>query len=225
MEIVFLIRNQGVGIFPPKSKNLFYLSLALIWCLNIQDGTIPVVGDRWPSNSAGRENNNNKKYKEISRFGLFFRSNISETVKDIRVPFPLWPRSRVTLPNGANVVSVIFIVSEIYCRQYQEFRMLTYLTEQVGIFARTVVQANNKNKEISRSGLCVSFRISPKRVRDVWVPYPFMASARVGLPNGTNVVSEVVIVSEIWSRQHHEFRMLTGTSVVNPIPVWTSSDG
>ena len=47
--------------------------------------------------------------------------------------------------NGANVVSVVLIVSEMYCRQYQEFRMLTYSTEQVGIFARTGVRANNNN--------------------------------------------------------------------------------
>ena len=49
------------------------------------------------------------------------------------------------LPNGANDVSVVLIVSEIYCRQYQEFRMLTYSTERVGIFTRTVVRVNNKN--------------------------------------------------------------------------------
>ena len=41
--------NQRVGIFPPKSKILFVLSLALIWCRNFQDRTIPVGGDTWPS--------------------------------------------------------------------------------------------------------------------------------------------------------------------------------
>ena len=67
-EIVSLIGNQRVGIFPPKSKILFYLSLALIWCQNFQDGTIPVGGDTWPSCSAERKNNNNNnnnKNKEI----------------------------------------------------------------------------------------------------------------------------------------------------------------
>ena len=37
------------GIFPPKSKILFVLSLALIWCRNFQDRTIPVGGDTWTS--------------------------------------------------------------------------------------------------------------------------------------------------------------------------------
>ena len=41
--------NQRVGIFPPKSKILFVLSLALIWCRNFQDRTIPVGGDTWTS--------------------------------------------------------------------------------------------------------------------------------------------------------------------------------
>ena len=40
--------NQRVGIFPPKSKILFVLSLALIWCRNFQDRTIPLGGDTWP---------------------------------------------------------------------------------------------------------------------------------------------------------------------------------
>ena len=91
-------------------------------------------------------NNNNNKNKEISRSGLFFRSNITKTVRDIRLPFSLWPRSRVTLPKGANDFSVVLIVSEIYCRQYQEFRMLTYSTERVRIVARTVFRANNNNE-------------------------------------------------------------------------------
>ena len=48
-ELVSLIGNQRVGIFPPKSEILFVLSLALIWCRNFQDRTIPVGGDTWPS--------------------------------------------------------------------------------------------------------------------------------------------------------------------------------
>ena len=62
----------------------------------------------------GKKNKNKKnKNKETSRSGLFFRSNISETVGDIRVLFSLWPRAIVALPNGANDVSVVHIVSEI----------------------------------------------------------------------------------------------------------------
>ena len=47
-ELISLIGNQRVGIFPPKSEIVFVLSLALIWCRNFQDRTIPVGGDTWP---------------------------------------------------------------------------------------------------------------------------------------------------------------------------------
>ena len=73
-ELVSLIGNQWVGFFPPKSKILFVLSLALKWCRNFQDGTIPVGGDTWTSCSAERrynkKNNKNNKNKETSRSGL-----------------------------------------------------------------------------------------------------------------------------------------------------------
>ena len=46
--------NQRVGIFPPKSKILFVLSLALIWCRNIQYRTFLVGGDTWTSCLAER---------------------------------------------------------------------------------------------------------------------------------------------------------------------------
>ena len=86
-ELVSLIGNQRVGIFPPKSKILFYLSLALIWCRNFQDRIIPVRGDTWPSCSAERNNNNNNKNKnknenkEISRSGLVFPVEYLRNVK------------------------------------------------------------------------------------------------------------------------------------------------
>jgi len=47
-ELISLIGNQRVGIFTPKSEIVFVLSLALIWCRNFQDRTIPVGGDTWP---------------------------------------------------------------------------------------------------------------------------------------------------------------------------------
>ena len=47
-ELISLIGNQRVGIFPPKSEILFVLSLALIWYRNFQDRTIPLGGDTWP---------------------------------------------------------------------------------------------------------------------------------------------------------------------------------
>ena len=59
-EIVFLMGNRRVEISPPKSIILFYLSLALIWCQNFQDWTIPGGGDTWPSCTSERRNNKNK---------------------------------------------------------------------------------------------------------------------------------------------------------------------
>ena len=82
-EFVPLMGNQRVGIFPPKSKILFVLSLASIWCRNFQDRTIPVGGDTWLSCSAERNNNKNNKniknmnysvpsYIDIQRHPLIF---------------------------------------------------------------------------------------------------------------------------------------------------------
>ena len=50
-EMFSFIGNQRVGIFSPKSKILFYL--ALIWCQNFLDWTIPVGGDTWTSLKKG----------------------------------------------------------------------------------------------------------------------------------------------------------------------------
>ena len=114
-ELVPLMGNQRVGIFPPKSKILFVLSLALIWCRNFQDRTIPVGGDTWTSfwRKERRRRRRRKRIKKHRVQGSCFRSNISETIRDIRVSFLLWPSGRVTLPNGATRVSVVVIVSEI----------------------------------------------------------------------------------------------------------------
>ena len=115
--IISLIGNQRVGIFPPKSEIVFVLSLALICCRNFQNRTIPVGGDTWPSfwrkEGIRIRIRIRKRIKKYPRSVLFFRSNISETVGDIRVLFSLWPRAIVALPNGANEVSVVLIVSEI----------------------------------------------------------------------------------------------------------------
>ena len=63
-ELVPLMGNQRVGIFSPKSKILFVLSLALIWCRNFQDRTIPVGGDTWTS-FWRKEEKKKKKNSEI----------------------------------------------------------------------------------------------------------------------------------------------------------------
>ena len=115
-ELVSLIGNQWVEIFPPKSKILFVLSLAFKWCRNFQDGTIPVRGDTWTTAVRRKEIIRiiiRIRIKKYCLQGLCFRSNISETVLDIRVPFSLFKIGRVVLPDGTNVVSVVVIVSEI----------------------------------------------------------------------------------------------------------------
>ena len=65
-ELVSLIGNQWVWIFPPKSEIVFDLSLALIWCQNFQDGAIPVGGDTWPSWSAERKKMNEKNIRKLA---------------------------------------------------------------------------------------------------------------------------------------------------------------
>ena len=44
---------------------------------------------------------------------MCFRSNISKTVRDIRVPFSLTARARVAQPTGTNGVSVVVVLPEI----------------------------------------------------------------------------------------------------------------
>ena len=153
-ELVPLMGNQRVGIFSPKSKILFVLSLALIWCRNFQDRTIPVGGDTWTSfwRKDRRRRIIKIRIKKYPRSGLFFWSNISETVGDIRVLFSLWPGAIVALPNVSNDVSVVLIVSEIWRRQHQNFGMLTCSSER-NQHPYECIRTANKNEEISRSGL------------------------------------------------------------------------
>ena len=94
----------------------------------------------------------NSKSRRMNSYGLIkkylvkllcFASNISEMVRDIRVPFSQWPRARVALPNGANHVSVVVIVSEIWSRQHHEFRMLTCTTLRIQHPYECIRTANN----------------------------------------------------------------------------------
>ena len=205
--------NQRVGIFPPKSKILFVLSLALIWCRNFQDRTIPVAGDTWTS-FWRKERRRRRRIQKYPRSGLFFRSNISETVWGIRVLFSLWPRAIVALPNGANDVSVAHIVSEIWSRQHQIFGMLTCTSERNQYPFELIRTAN---KEISAFLAVFRSNIS-ETVWGIRVLFSLWPRAIVALPNGANDVSVVHIVSEIWSRQHQNFGMLTCTSERNQYP-------
>ena len=94
-ELISLIGNQRVGIFPPKSEIVFVLSLALIWCRNFQDRTIPVGGDTWPC--FWRKERRRRIIIRIKKHrvqGSCPRSNISEMVRDIRVPFSLLGRCK-----------------------------------------------------------------------------------------------------------------------------------
>ena len=65
---------------------------------------------------------------KIYRVRTYFGSNISETVRDIRVRFLLLGRAKVTLSTSASDVSVVVIVSEI--SSLFDFRMLTFSTER-----------------------------------------------------------------------------------------------
>ena len=174
-ELVPLMGNQRVGIFPPKSEILFVLSLALKWYRNFQDRTIPVGGDTWTS-FCRKEGIRIIRIKKYPRSGLFFRSNISKMVGDIRVLFSLWPRAIVALPNGANDVSVVYIVSEIWRRQHQNFGMLTYTNER-NQYPFEWIRTANKNKEISRSGSRFRSNIS-ETVRDIRVPFSLLGRCK-----------------------------------------------
>ena len=97
--------------------------------------------------------------KKYPRSGLFFRSNISETVRGIQVLFSLWPRAIVALPNGANGVSVVHIVSEIWSRQHQNFGMLTCTSERNQYPFEWIRTANkNKNEIYIREAVCDAVR-------------------------------------------------------------------
>ena len=96
---------------------------------------------------------------------MCFRSNISKTVRDIRVLFSLLARLRVMLPAGRNDVSVVVIIPEILKSSTSAFSNadLYERCNPVQVVPNEVRERLNKNKEISRSGLCASGRISPKR--------------------------------------------------------------
>ena len=82
-ELVPLMRI--IGIFPPKSRILKILSLFDM--MSKFPGGIPVGGDTWTS--FWRKERRRIRIKKYRVQGSCFRSNISETVKDIRVPFSL----------------------------------------------------------------------------------------------------------------------------------------
>ena len=123
-ELISPMGNQRVGVFPPKSKILFVLSLALIWCRNFQDRTIPVGGDTW--SSFWRKETIRIRIKKYRVQGSRFRSNISETVRDIRVPFSLlgWCKSHATKRCNPRLCSCYRFLR--YCsRQHQQFSDFT----------------------------------------------------------------------------------------------------
>ena len=80
---------------------------------------------------------------------------------------------------------------------------------------RTIVRTANKNKDISRSGLCASGQISPER----WEIFEFRFHFRVGqeLRYQRVQTTSLLLLSfqRYYSRHNHEFRMLTYSSVVN----------
>ena len=85
---------------------------------------------------------------------MCFRSNISETVKDIRVLFSLQSRPRVVLPTGTNDVSVVVIVPEISKSSTSAFSNadLYERCKHVQVVPNEVRERLNKNK--NESDIC-----------------------------------------------------------------------
>ena len=131
--------------------------------------------------------------------GSCFRSNISETVRDIRVSFSLWPTGSVTLPNGATHVSVVVIVSEILLSptsRISRFSILTSNLLEQNHISRTTSYGLIRIKKYRVHGSCFRSNIS-ETVRDIRVSFLLWPTRRVTPPNGATHVSVVVIVSEI----------------------------
>ena len=139
-----------------------------------------------------------KKNKEIFAFWAVFPVKYLRNRR--RYSSSVWTvakgNSRAT--NGANDVSVVHIVSEIWSRQHQNFGMLTCTSER-NQYPFEWIRTANKNKEITRSpfrAMCFRSNIS-ETVRDNRVLFSLSSIAMIALPNGTYVVFIVVIVSEI----------------------------
>ena len=118
-ELVPLIGNQRVGIFPPKSKILFVLSLALIWCRNFP-GSDPSCRRRYVNKLLAERKKKKKKNKEISAFWAVF------PVKYLR--------------NGKRYSSSVFTMAKCnsratkrckrrYCRSYRFWDMKSSTSE------------------------------------------------------------------------------------------------
>ena len=188
-ELISLIGNQRVGIFPPKSEILFVLSLALIWYRNFQDRTIPLGGDTWPSFWRKeliiiiRIRIRIKKYRVQ---GSRFRSNISETVRDIRVPFSLLARCKSHATKCCNPrLCSCYRFWDIVVANINNFPILL---EQTRICRRT--SSHGIIKKYPRSGLFFRSNIS-ETVGDILVLFSLWPRAIVALPNGANDVSVV----------------------------------
>ena len=173
-EFVSLIGKQRVEIFPLKSKFLSSLRISSIWYRKIQDWPFLLGGVRW------------LKYAEcwpvrrkdgiiirirIKKFfrAVCFRSNFSETVRDIQV-------SVFTVAKDKNHATKwckrrlcrFYRFRDIIVVRNRNFECwpvwpseLVYSPEQW--FERIIIIIGKMNKEITCSGLCASGRISPKR--------------------------------------------------------------
>ena len=145
--------NQRVGIFPPKSEIVFVLSLALIWCRNFQDRTIPVGGDTWPSFWRKETIIIRIRRIRIKKYcvqGSRFRSNISETVRDIRVPFSLLGRCKSHATKRCNPrLCSYYRFWDIVVANINNFPILLDFTRANTYMASNeFARHNNKNKEI-----------------------------------------------------------------------------
>ena len=168
-ELISPMGNQRVGIFPPKSGIVFVLSLALIWCRYFQDRTIPVGGDTW--SSFWRKETiiiiiriRRIRIKKYRVQGSRFRSNISETVRDIRVPFSLLGRCKSHATKRCNLcLCSCYRFWDIVVANINNFPILLDFTRANTYMASNEFARHNKNKEIFAFWAVASCQISPKR--------------------------------------------------------------
>ena len=130
-EIVSLIGNQRVGIFPPKSEILFVLSLALIWCQNFQDGSILVGGDTWPSCTSERRIIIRIRIKKYHVQGYVLPVKYLRNGKRYSSSVFSKNQGQESCYQTVQTSSLLLLSFQRYWSRYNhEFRMLTYSTEQ-----------------------------------------------------------------------------------------------
>ena len=210
-EFVFLIGNQRVGIFPPKSKILFSLRISFIWYRKIQDWPSPLGGVTWPKYAEcwpvrSERRIIRKKNKEITRSGLVLPVEYLRNGKRYLSSVFTLCHGKSYATNWCNDSSVVVIVSEILQssaswifkiddilveRNHKGVWWIKMIDDEWWFDELTPNNNNNKNEEITQSlpirAMCFRSNIS-ETVRDIRVLFSLYVIARVTLPTGTTTV-------------------------------------